>query len=80
MDESPEKCPDTPPWSGPLPREVTCPTAADKRCMSVILAGAPWDGFRVYGPFCNEEEAGDYGAKYLFGEDFWWIVPMKREV
>ena len=78
-----EECPDFPPWSGKLPgmrREVTCPTRADKRCMCVILTGAPWDGLRVHGPFATEEEADGYHAKHLFAEDFWWIVPMRRVV
>lgn len=78
-----EKCPDEVPWAKRpdyVQREVTCPTRESKRCMCVILAGAPWDGFTVYGPFATEEEAGEYQAKHLFSEDFWWIVPMRREV
>ncbi len=48
--------------------------------MCVILAGAPWEGLRVYGPFARESEAEAYQQKHLVGCDFWWIVPLEREV
>ena len=48
--------------------------------MCVILAGAPWEGFRVYGPFAKETDAEEYQNKHLIGCDFWWIVPLERKV
>ena len=48
--------------------------------MCVILAGAPWEGFRVYGPFARDSEAEAYQQKHLIGCEFWWIVPLERTV
>jgi hypothetical protein len=76
-----DECPERPPMRGAdRRRSVPCPTAEDKQCMSVILAGAPWEATTVYGPFANSIEAGEYAEAYLWGQDFWWVVPMKREV
>lgn len=48
--------------------------------MCVILAGAPWEGFTIYGPFQDGEQAEAYKDKHLVGADFWWILPIEREV
>jgi hypothetical protein len=48
--------------------------------MYVIMAGTPWDGFRVYGPFDNGAEAEQYQSEHLYKCDFWWIVPLEKEV
>jgi hypothetical protein len=48
--------------------------------MCVILAGTPWDGFKVYGPFANGAEAEQYQSEHLYQQDFWWIVPLEKEV
>jgi len=33
--------------------------------MCVILAGAPWEGFKVYGPFSDGIEAEQYQSERL---------------
>lgn len=48
--------------------------------MYVIMAGAPWEGFRFYGPFANGAEAEQYQSQHLYKCDFWWIVPLEKEV
>jgi hypothetical protein len=48
--------------------------------MCVIMAGTPWDGFRFYGPFANGAEAEQYQGEHLYKCDFWWIVPLEKEV
>ena len=48
--------------------------------MCVILAGNPWSGYVVHGPFADDNEAEQYQAKHLVSEDFWWIMPLKRKV
>lgn len=45
-----------------------------------IMAGTPWDGFKLYGPFGNEEEAEQYQNDFLFSTDFWWIMLLEKEV
>ena len=47
--------------------------------MCVIVCGAPWDGYRVFGPFADSDEATDYWASFLWMEDFWWIMPLAKE-
>lgn len=44
----------------------------------VILVGAPWQGFKVHGPFPNHDRACDYQANYLTEQDFWWVLPLKK--
>ena len=78
-----EQCPDQATWAKRpdyVRREVTCPTRESKRCMCAVMAGSPWDGFRLFGPFATSDEAEEYQSKHLYGEDFWWIVDLKREV
>jgi hypothetical protein len=48
--------------------------------MCVILAGAPWEGFKVYGPFSDGIEAEQYQSERLYACDFWWIMPLAKEV
>jgi len=48
--------------------------------MCVILAGAPWEGFKVYGPFRDGIDAEQYQSKHLYACDFWWIMPLAKEV
>ena len=48
--------------------------------MQIIMAGAPWRGFRFFGPFADSDEAEQYQQRYLFAEDFWWIMPLEKEV
>jgi hypothetical protein len=48
--------------------------------MCVILAGAPWDGFQVHGPFADGCEAERYQQEHLYSCDFWWIMPITKEV
>lgn len=45
--------------------------------MCVILAGAPWAGFSIHGPFSSSEKAEQYQNEFLYGEDFWWIMPLE---
>lgn len=47
--------------------------------MCVLLVGAPWDGVRIYGPFSDGVEAEQYQSEHLYGEDFWWILPLEKE-
>lgn len=46
----------------------------------MILVGAPWGGFRIHGPFASGVEAEQYQSEHLFAEDFWWIMPLTKEV
>lgn len=47
--------------------------------MCVIVCGAPWDGMKIYGPFADGTEAEQYQSQHLYGEDFWWIMPLTKE-
>jgi hypothetical protein len=46
----------------------------------VIVCGAPWAGWKIYGPFADGIEAEEYQGQHLYGEDFWWIMPLAKEV
>ena len=44
--------------------------------LHVIIAGNPVDGFEVYGPFNNGQEAAEAGNTDPHLPDDWWIMPL----
>jgi hypothetical protein len=47
---------------------------------AVVLAGDPWSGFQVFGPFDSELEATEYAEDKLTHKEFWWVMKTEREV
>ena len=39
--------------------------------MHVIVTGNPFDGFRLWGPFNNPEEATEWAERFCSGD--WWL-------
>jgi len=46
---------------------------------AVVLAGDPWKGFQVFGPFDSEREATEYAEDKLTHKPFWWVMKTERE-
>ena len=43
--------------------------------MFVVAAGNVWDGIRLYGAFCDEEDAVDWAMDHL--RDAWMVVRLE---